>query len=114
MRTKTKDKRKIRNAGFGFVDWEDERSGWDAVWRAVEWSGKVEIEGVSTNLLRDESVGQSRGVLTDGFRLNLFGLGRAEDFNDRCSSSSSPPSLPSQPTDLPSFYSSSRDQARYT
>jgi len=29
------------------VEWVDEREGWDAVWKAVEMSGKIEVEGVS-------------------------------------------------------------------
>ena len=46
-RTRTKNKTRVRNVGYGFVEWEDNREGWDAVWKAVEWSGKVEVEGVS-------------------------------------------------------------------
>lgn len=29
------------------MEWVDEREGWDAVWKAVEMSGKIEVEGVS-------------------------------------------------------------------
>lgn len=47
-RTRTRDKRKVRNVGFGFVEWEDEREGWDAARKAVKMSGKVEVEGVSS------------------------------------------------------------------
>ncbi|KAL7411040.1 hypothetical protein BDY24DRAFT_397511 [Mrakia frigida] len=51
-RKKSKKPSQIRNKGFGFVEWEDVQEGWDAVRKAVEMSGKVEVEGRTLTIVQ--------------------------------------------------------------